>query len=224
MSEIKIIDLEEADALTNDEAAAELREELKNMGVFMLNLMGAPGSGKTEVLWQTIPRLQENFQTGCMCTDLDTTLDAERIAEVCDHVIQFHVGGMWPYVSADGSRTGLMEMISEDVNVVMLENLGVLISAAAWDTGATMNVVVVSATGGPNTSLKYSYMFAICDVVIVNKADLAGVTGFDLEKCKENIHVVNENAHVFVVSAKTGEGVDEWVSWLSGHIREYVGG
>ena len=223
MSDIKIIELEEADALTNDEAAAELRDQLKDMGIFMLNLMGAPGSGKTELLRQTIPRLTNSFQVGCMCTDLDTTLDAERIGEVCDHVLQLHVGGLWPYVSAEGSRSGLMELIPEDVNVVMLENLGVLISAAAWDTGSTMNVVVVSATGGPNTSLKYSYMFAICDAVLINKSDLAGVTGFDLEKCKKNIHAVNENAQVFVVSAKTGEGIGEWVEWLSGHILKQVG-
>lgn len=222
MSDIKIIELDEADVMTNDDAAAELRDQLKDMGVFMLNIMGAPGAGKTELIAQTIPELSSDYNIGCMCTDLDTTLDAERISEVCDNVIQFHTGGMWPYVSAEGSRTGLMEMISEEVNVVFLENLGVLISAAAWDTGATMSVVVVSASGGENTSLKYSYIFAIADAVVISKSDMADDAGCDIDKCRTNIRSVNEEAEIFVVSAKTGEGINEWSDWLIKQIKSRI--
>lgn len=223
MSEIKIIELEEADMMTNDEAAEELREQLAGMGVFMLNVMGGPGAGKTELIRQMVERMKDSFSVGCMCTDLDTTIDAERLSEVCDHTIQFHAGGMWPYVSAEGSREGLMELMSEEVNVVLLENLGVLISAAAWDTGATMNVVVISASSGENIPLKYPYMFAICDAVIITKSDLASETGFSVEKCWKNISTVNEAAEIFVVSQKTGEGMDAWLTWLTGCIQERVG-
>ena len=206
MSEIKIIELEESDMLTNDEAAMELRDQLKDMGVFMLNVMGAPGAGKTELLCNTAGALKGAFQVGCMCTDLDTTLDAQRLSGVCDHVIQLHAGGMWPYVSADGSR----------------ENLGVLISAAAWDTGATMNVVVTSASGGVHTALKYYYMFAICDAVIITKSDLADSTDFKVEECMTNIRSVNDNAEIFVVSSKTGKGMEAWTDWLAQKIKEHI--
>ena len=223
MGEIKIIELDEDDVMTNDEAAAELREELSNMGVFMLNVMGGPGSGKTELIAKLIPKFTGDYKVGCMCTDLDTTLDADRVSQVCDNVIQFHTGGMWPYVSAEGSRTGLMEMISEDVNLVLLENIGVLISAAAWDTGATMNVVVVSASGGENTSLKYSYIFAIADAVIISKSDVASACGSDVEKCRSNIKSVNDQAQVFVVSSKTGEGIDQLAGWLKEQVKQRIG-
>ena len=223
MGEIKVIELDEANVATNDQEAAKLRRELNSMGVFMINVMGAPGSGKTEVLAQTVPRLEGAFHVGCMCTDLDTTLDAERVAEVCDHVVQFHTGGMWPYVSAEGSRMGLMELISEDVNVVLLENLGVLISAAAWDTGASMNVVVVSAAGGVYTPLKYSYMFTLADVVLINKSDLADAAGFDFAKCMSNIRRINTSAQIFTISGKTGDGMDAWAKWLKDWIHLRAG-
>ena len=223
LSEIKIIELDEADAVTNDEAAQELRGELKDMGVFMVNVMGAPGAGKTSLLERTIPLMSGDSNVGCMCTDLDTTLDSNRIKKVCDHVVQLHTGGMWPYVSAEGSRTGLMELISEDVNLVFLENLGVLISAAAWDTGATINVVTVSASGGKDAPLKYSYIFAIADAVIITKSDLAQATGFDFQACENNIRTVNETCPVFTVSANTGEGMDKWCSWLKERVSEYTG-
>ncbi len=223
LGEIKIIELDEADVVTNDDAAQELRDELKNMGVFMVNMMGAPGSGKTELLKKTIPVMSKDHTVGCMCTDLDTTLDSEQISKVCNNVVQFHTGGMWPYVAADGSRMGLMELISEDVNLVFLENLGVLISAAAWDTGSTINVVTVSTSGGADAPLKYSYIFAIADAVIITKSDLSQATGFDPKVCEKNIRTVNDSCPVFTVSAKSGEGINEWCSWLGQQISSYVG-
>ncbi len=223
MSDIKIIELEEGDFLKNDEDASELREQLKDMGVFMLNVMGAPGAGKTELIHRTIPYFSRLFKVGCLCTDLDTTLDANRLSEVCDHVIQFQAAGMWPYVSAEGARLGLMEMMTEDVNVVILENLGVLISAAAWDTGSSMNVAVLSAADGADTPLKYPYMFAISDAVVINGMDLASTAGFDLKRCIDNLASINETTKVFPVSARTGEGMEEWVTWLMNKIRSHTG-
>ena len=224
MSEIKILELEEANSLTNDEEAAELRDQLKDMGVFMLNVMGGAGSGKTELIRQTAARLSGAFRMGCLCTDLDTTLDAQRLAGVCDHVIQFHTGGMWPYVAAEGSRLGLMELITEDVNVVLLENLGVLISAAAWDTGATMNIAVLSAMDGADLPLKYPYLFAMCDAVVICGMDTAPAVGFDEARCRANLASINDAVPVFAVSNTTGQGMEEWIGWLNEHIRGYLKG
>ena len=218
---IKLIELEEADSLKNDEEANELRTQLKDMGIFMLNVMGAPGSGKTELIHRMVPYLSNEYRVGCLCTDLDTTNDAYRLSEVCRHIIQFHTGGMWPYVAAEGSRLGLMEMIAEDVNVAILENLGVLISAAAWDTGATMNIVVLSAADGSDVPLKYPYMFAICDAVIVTGMDFANMTGFDLNRCHASLRSINESAPIFPVSSRTGQGIGEWSAWLMHRIRLY---
>ena len=183
--EIKTVELEEANFAANDEAAEELRKELKDMGVFVLNFMGPAGVGKTEIIYSMLKQLSAPNNLGVMCADVDGRYDAERIATLTPNVVQINVGGLWPYVHAEGTREGLMELIPEDVNIIFLENVGGLISPAAVDTGATMNVAVISAAGGTLIPKKYAYIFAISDVVLINKIDMEDKADFSLKECEE---------------------------------------
>lgn len=219
MAEIITMDIPDVDLGMNDDAAAELRNDLEGMGIFMMNVLGSPCSGRTTLLTKTIEVVKESYQTGVICADIDTDLDARQIATVCDNVIQMHASGAEPFVHAEGARAGLMELIAGEVNVVFLENVGGLFSPVIHDTGARQNIAVISVTEGENLPLKYSFLFMVCDVVVINKIDLlrAGAD-VDIEKLKANILSVNEYATIFEVSAKTGEGMDEWTKWLTRQI------
>ena len=204
----------------NDEQADKLRRELKEKGVFLLNLMSSPGAGKTTTLKATIAALKDKVKIGVMEADIDSDVDAKRIAETGVKAIQLHTGGMC-HLDAEMTRQGLDGLETGDVEIAILENVGNLVCPAEFDTGAVKNAMILSVPEGDDKPLKYPLMFSICDVVIINKIDVLPYFDFDVEKCKEYIKRRNPNAKVFMICAKTGEGVDEWANWLLSEVKNW---
>ena len=197
-----------------------MRRELKEKGVFLLNLMSSPGAGKTTTLKATIAALKDKVKIGVMEADIDSDVDAKRIAETGVKAIQLHTGGMC-HLDAEMTRQGLDGLETGDVELAILENVGNLVCPAEFDTGAVKNAMILSVPEGDDKPLKYPLTFSICDVVIINKIDVLPYFDFDVEKCKEYIKRRNPNAKVFMVCAKTGEGIDEWAQWLLGEVKSW---
>jgi hydrogenase nickel incorporation protein HypB len=220
MDAVKVIEIKKSVYESNDREADKLREELRSKGIFLLNLMSSPGSGKTTTLKATINRMKYTHNIGVMEADIDSDVDAIAIAkETGVKSIQLHTGGMC-HLDAGMTRQGLDELIDGKVDFAILENVGNLVCPAEFDTGATKNAMILSVPEGDDKPLKYPLMFSICDVVLINKIDVMPYFDFDLEKCKENIKLRNPKAQVIPICAKTGEGVDEFVKWLEEEIRK----
>ena len=221
MDNIRVIEVKRSVFESNDQDAEKLRGELKESKTFLLNLMSSPGSGKTTTLTRTIEALKDKYRIGVMEADIDSDVDAKTIAATGVKSIQLHTGGMC-HLDADMTRQGLKELGLEDVDFAILENVGNLVCPAEFDTGSTKNAMILSVPEGHDKPLKYPLMFSICDVVLINKIDVMPYFDFDLEKCKEYIHMRNPKARVIPICAKTGEGIEEWAKWLSENIDESI--
>jgi hydrogenase nickel incorporation protein HypB len=214
MDEVKVIEIKKSVFADNDKAADELRKELKQKGVYLLNVMSSPGSGKTTTLIQTINRIKDQIRVAVMEADIDSDVDAVKIKEATGiPSIQLHTGGMC-HLDAEMTRQGLDNVGLEDVDLVILENVGNLVCPAEFDTGSCRNVMILSVPEGDDKALKYPLMFSVCDVVLVNKTDVLPYFDFDMEKCSKNIHERNPQAKIIPISAKTGDGVDAFADWL----------
>lgn len=214
MDSVRIIEVKRSIFDDNDKDAEKLRTELKNKGVFLLNLMSSPGSGKTTTLIKTINLLKNELRIGVMEADIDSDVDAKKIVEATGvQSIQLHTGGMC-HLDADMTRQGLKELDLDGVDLAILENVGNLVCPAEFDTGATKNCMILSVPEGHDKPLKYPLMFSICDLVLINKIDVAPYFDFDLEKCKEYIHMRNPKAEIIPISAKTDEGIEKFAEWL----------
>ena len=213
MDQVRIIEVKQSVFADNDKRAAQLRDELKTRGIFLLNLMSAPGSGKTTTLTRTVELLKDELKIGVMEADIDSDVDARTMAAAGVKSIQLHTGGMC-HLDADMTRQGLDELVDGDVELAILENVGNLVCPAEFDTGAVKNAAILSVPEGDDKPLKYPLMFQVCDVVLINKIDVDPYFDFDLDKCKEYIKMRNPNAKVIPICAKTGEGVEEWADWL----------
>ena len=220
MGNVRILEVKQSIFESNDKQAALLREELKKDGVFLLNLMSSPGSGKTTTLTRTIEALKDDLKIGVMEADIDSDVDAETILKTGAKAIQLHTGGMC-HLDADMTRQGLKGLGTDDVELVILENVGNLVCPAEFDTGAVKNAMILSVPEGHDKPLKYPLMFSICDVVLINKIDVLPYFDFDMERVKEYIHQRNPQAEVFPISAKTGEGMDAWTEWLAEQVTEW---
>ncbi len=223
MDEVRILEIKQSVFKNNDEQADKLRRELKEKGVFLLNLMSSPGAGKTTTLKATIAALKDKVKIGVMEADIDSDVDAKRIAETGVKAIQLHTGGMC-HLDAEMTRQGLDGLETEDVELAILENVGNLVCPAEFDTGAVKNAMILSVPEGDDKPLKYPLMFSVCDVVIINKIDVLPYFDFDVEKCREYIKRRNPNAEVFMICAKTGEGVGKWADWLLGEVKSWRDG
>ena len=232
MENVKIIEIKKSVFENNDLAADELRGELKTKGVFLLNLMSSPGSGKTTTLIQTINRLKDKIRIAVMEADIDSDVDAIKIKEATGvESIQLHTGGMC-HLDAEMTKQGLQALLVESrktaslkeesqPDLVILENVGNLVCPAEFDTGAVKNAMILSVPEGHDKPLKYPLMFSICDVVVINKIDVLPYFDFDMEKCKEYIHMRNPKATVIPICAKTGEGVDVFAEWLLTEVKNW---
>lgn len=219
MQEVKIIEIKKSIFEDNDKDANKLRCELKNKGVFLLNLMSSPGSGKTTTLIQTINALKDKINIAVMEADIDSDVDAKKIYEATGvQSIQLHTGGMC-HLDAEMTRQGLNGLKLENVDLAIIENVGNLVCPAEFDTGASKNCMILSVPEGHDKPLKYPLMFSICDLVLINKIDVAPYFDFDLEKCKEYIKMRNPHAEVIPICAKTGEGIEEFTAWLLKNIK-----
>ena len=221
MDEIKVIEIKKNVFEDNDKDAENLRKELKDKGVFLLNLMSAPGSGKTTTLIQTLNRIKNKVRVAVMEADIDSDVDAVKIKEATGvPSIQLHTGGMC-HLDAEMTRQGLDNVGLKDVDLVVLENVGNLVCPAEFDTGAVRNAMILSVPEGDDKPLKYPLMFTVCDLVLINKTDVMPYFDFDLERCKSYIHQRNPKAQVIPICAKTGEGVDAFVQWLLAEVNAW---
>ena len=221
MDEVKVIEIKKSVFAANDEDAAALRNELKNKGVYLLNLMSSPGSGKTTTLIRTLNLLKDKIRIAVMEADIDSDVDARRIqAETGVPAIQLHTGGMC-HLDAEMTRQGLDNLPLGDFDLVVLENVGNLVCPAEFDTGAVRNAMILSVPEGDDKPLKYPLMFSVCDVVVVNKMDVLPYFDFDLDRCREHVRMRNPKAAVLPVCAKTGEGVDAFADWLLQEVENW---
>lgn len=218
MGKFKVIEIKQSVFADNDRRAEDLRGELKGKKLFLLNLMSSPGSGKTTTLTRTIKELKNQLKIGVMEADIDSDVDARRISELGVRAIQLHTGGMC-HLDADMTRQGLEGLETGDLDLAILENVGNLVCPAEFDTGAVKNVMILSVPEGDDKPLKYPLMFSICDVVLINKIDVLPYFDFDMEACRAYILKRNPNARIIPISARTGEGVQEWTNWLKHEVE-----
>ena len=213
MSDYKVIEIKRSVFENNDKEADKVRQQLKQQHTFLLNLMSSPGSGKTTTLKATIAALKNEYKIGVMEADIDSDVDAKAISETGAKSIQLHTGGMC-HLDARMTKQGLDSFGADEFDFVVLENVGNLVCPAEFDTGASKNAMILSVPEGDDKPLKYPLMFSVCDCVLINKIDTKSVFDFDDEAVVERIKKLNPNAEVFVIRAKTGEGIDKWVDWL----------
>lgn len=218
MDKPKVIKIKESVFANNNAEAERIRNKLKVEKTFLLNLMSSPGSGKTTTLQRTIERLKDELRIGVMEADIDSDIDAYKIAAAGVRAIQLHTGGMC-HLDAGMTEQGLNEFGTVDLDLVVLENVGNLVCPAEFDTGAVKNAMILSVPEGHDKPLKYPLMFTVCQALIINKIDVLPYFDFDIDKVVEFAHARNPKLEIFPISAKTGEGVDAWCDWL----RKQVG-
>lgn len=220
MENFKILEIKEGIFDNNGNQADLLRKELKKDKIFLLNLMSSPGSGKTTTLVSTIKALKGEMNIGIMEADIDSDVDAQTIAQTDTKVIQLHTGGMC-HLDAEMTKQGLAGLGAKDLDLVVLENVGNLVCPAEFDTGASKNAMILSVPEGDDKPLKYPLMFTICDVLLINKIDSLGFFDFDMKALKERVTKLNPNIKVIPISAKTGEGIEEWADWLRSEVKAW---
>lgn len=222
MNTVRILEVKQSVFANNDAQADKLRSELKEKGIYLLNLMSSPGSGKTTTLTRLIELLKEDLRIGVMEADIDSDVDAKTIAATGAKAIQLHTGGMC-HLDAAMTRQGLEGLDAGEADLVVLENVGNLVCPAEFDTGAVKNMAILSVPEGHDKPLKYPLMFQVCDTVLINKIDVAPYFDFDFEKCIEYIHMRNPHAKIFPICAKTGEGMEAVADWLKEEVRNWKG-
>ena len=220
MERVRILEIKQSVFANNDSQAEILRQELKDRGVYLINLMSSPGSGKTTTLTRLVETLGKTLRIGVMEADIDSDVDARTMAAAGAKTIQLHTGGMC-HLDAAMTRQGLEGLGTEDVDLVVLENVGNLVCPAEFDTGAAKNIMILSVPEGHDKPLKYPLMFQVCDAVIVNKIDVLPWFDFDMEKCAEYVRMRNPEAKIFPISAKTGEGVEALAQWLQEEVAAW---
>ena len=220
MSEVRIIEIKESVFADNDKQADKLRTDLKEKKVFLMNLMSSPGAGKTTTLIKTINLLKDKLNIGVMEADIDSDIDAKKIATTSVKSIQLHTGGMC-HLDAEMTKQGINALGVEDLDLAILENVGNLVCPAEFDTGASKNVMILSVPEGHDKPLKYPLMFQVSDVVLINKIDVLDYFDFDMDKVKEFILMRNPNAKIFPICAKTGEGIDKFSDWLYQQVKDW---
>ena len=217
----RVIEVKQSVFADNDAEAARLRETLNAEGVFLINLMSSPGSGKTTTLTRLIPLLQKTLRVGVMEADIDSDVDADTISRTGARVIQLHTGGMC-HLDAGMTEQGLTELGTADVDLAVLENVGNLVCPAEFDTGAVKNAMILSVPEGHDKPLKYPLIFTVCDALIINKIDVLPYFDFDMDKVREYALRRNPRLEIFPLSAKTGEGVEAWTNWLKKQVRDWT--
>lgn len=220
MEAVRVLEIKQSVFANNDLQADRLRGELKEKGIYLLNLMSSPGSGKTTTLTRVIEALKDEMKIGVMEADIDSDVDAKTIATAGVKAIQLHTGGMC-HLDAAMTRQGLEGLEPEELDLVVLENVGNLVCPAEFDTGAVKNCMILSVPEGHDKPLKYPLMFQVVQAVVINKIDVLPYFDFDMEKCREYIHMRNPDAKIFPICAKTGEGVAAFADWLRQEVKDW---
>ncbi len=220
MEKVRVLEIKESVFSNNNKEAERVRGDLKAQKTFLLNLMSSPGSGKTTTLLRTLGTLKDEMKIGVMEADIDSDVDAIKIAEIGVESIQLHTGGMC-HLDAGMTEQGLNEFGSSQYDFIVLENVGNLVCPAEFDTGSSKNVMILSVPEGHDKPLKYPLMFEVCDAVLINKVDVIEHFDFDMEQAVQGIKMRNPKCEIFPISSKTGEGYDAWLAWLRKNIAEW---
>ena len=220
MDSYRVIEVKQSIFADNDADAELLRQELKKQGTFLINLMSSPGSGKTTTLTRLIENLKDDLKIGIMEADIDSDVDAETISQTGAKVIQLHTGGMC-HLDADMTRQGIRQLETAGLDLVVLENVGNLVCPAEFDTGAAVNMMILSVPEGHDKPLKYPLIFQTCSAMIINKIDVLPYFDFDMEKVTQYARMRNPDIRIFPISAKTGEGVTALADWLRQQVKQW---
>ena len=220
LNTFKIMEIKESIFKNNDEQANQLRERLRNEKTFLLNLMSSPGSGKTTTVLRTIEALKDDMRIGVLEADIDSDVDAKTVSNTGTKVIQLHTGGMC-HLDAEMTKQGLEGLGTEDVDLVILENIGNLICTADFDTGAAKSAMILSVPEGDDKPLKYPLMFSVVDVLLINKIDTMPYFDFNMQAVIERATKLNPKIKIIPISAKNGEGIEEWANWLRQEVKNW---
>ena len=216
---MKILELKQNIFKENEVTADKIRDELKKQKKLMINVMSSPGSGKTTTLLRTIERLQGITRIGVMECDIDASVDAVMIENGGAKAIQLHTGGMC-HMDAAKTQQGLNEMGMDDVDLIFIENVGNLVCPAEFDTGASINITILSVPEGDDKPAKYPLVYTVSDVVLINKTDTLPVFDFNKELVEQRIHELNPNAQIFYISSKKDKGFEPWINYLKEKMEE----
>lgn len=213
MGDVRVIDVHAGIFDENDRIADEVRQNNKEKGIFLVNVMASPGAGKTTTLLRTIADLKKDYRIGVMEADIDYSIDAEKMKEAGVYSIQVHTGGECA-MDASMTQQALKDVPLDGLDLIFMENVGNLVCPAEQDTGSSINIEILSVPEGDDKPLKYPLMFQICTAVLINKIDTRKFFPFDDRAVVERIHALNPDCQIFFLSAKTGEGFDAWTEWL----------
>ncbi len=220
MAEVRLIEVKEEILADNIKVAAGVRENLQKTKTMLINLMSSPGSGKTSLLLQTIANLKDSIRLGVIEADIDSKVDAEKVAAKGIPAVQLRTGGFC-HLDATMVTQGIDALNVSDLDLVIIENVGNLVCPAEFDTGAHKNVMILSVPEGDDKPLKYPLMFSICDVLLVNKIDYLSLSDFDMEAMRKRVLALNSRIEIIEVSCKTGAGIDKWVGWLKKEVAAF---
>lgn len=221
MEEVRLIEVKEDIMSDNDVVAKSLRARLSNEKTFLINLMSSPGAGKTSLILKTLEDLKDELRIGIIEADIDSMVDAEKVAAQGATAVQLRTGGFC-HLDASMVEKGLDSMDLGELDVIIIENVGNLVCPAEFDTGAIKNVMILSVPEGDDKPLKYPLMFSVCDVLLVNKMDYLQLSDFDLEAMRERVFNLNNQIEIFEVSAKTGDGIEAWTNWLKEEATSFI--
>ena len=221
MKEVRLIEVKEDILADNKTVADSVRRQLKKQGVFLVNLMASPGSGKTSLILQTIAQLRDDLRLGVVEADIDSMVDSEKVAAQGIPAVQLRTGGFC-HVDASMVSKGLDAMDLDRFDCVIIENVGNLVCPAEVDTGAIADVMILSVPEGDDKPLKYPLIFSKSDVLVVNKIDYLGMSDFDMSAMRDRVKTLNPDIEIFEVSSKTGEGITAWTDWLRTRVRSFI--
>jgi hydrogenase nickel incorporation protein HypB len=222
VEDIRLIEVKEEILSDNIKQAAEVRERLRRTKTMLLNLMSSPGSGKTSLILQTVEGLRGAVRLGVIEADIESTVDAEKVAARGIPVIQLRTGGFC-HLDATMVTQGIDAMGVTELDLVIIENVGNLVCPAEFDTGAHKNVMILSVPEGDDKPLKYPLMFSICDLLLVNKIDYVSLSDFDTAALRKRVLALNPRIAILEVSCKTGAGIKVWIDWLKGEVVSFKG-
>jgi hydrogenase nickel incorporation protein HypB len=220
MAEIQLIEIKEEILSDNKKEAENLRKLLKDRKTFLLNLMSSPGAGKTTLILKTIERLKDRLRIGVLEADIDSVVDAEKVAKVGIPAVQIRTGGFC-HLDASMVMRGLDAFDLSSLDLVIIENVGNLVCPAEFDTGAVRNAMILSVPEGDDKPLKYPLMFSVCDVLLVNKVDYLDMSDFDMQALYARVRTLNPKISIIETSSKTGQGIDAWSEWLEREVKAF---
>ena len=221
MDEVRLIEVKEDILADNQDLAAKLRAQLRSSRTYLLNLMSSPGSGKTSLIMRTIEHLQGRYRIGVIEADIDSTVDAEKVAAMGVKAVQLRTGGFC-HLDATMVASGLAAFDLSAFDLIIIENVGNLVCPAEFDTGAIHNAMILSVPEGDDKPLKYPLMFSVSQALLVNKTDYLGLSDFDMATLKEHTKRLNPGMAIFEGSCKTGDGIEAWTEWLAAQVAAFI--